>query len=203
MTSDAPRSVGYRPGRTQTRRCRGARRALTVLALGLSLMLWCVGPMGAQSVNEAAVKAAFVFNLTKYVEWPRSGKEFVIAVVGDGPMADTLKSMLEGKTTESRPIRVVLSPSNETLESCDLLYVNLPSAKKFSPLLSRLRNSTVLTVGDSVSFARQGGMIGFLTVGDHIEMEVNLETVQAAHLKISSRLLALTTIVHPVSGSTN
>lgn len=203
MTSGPSHFAGSCPRGAHHCRWRVASRALADLALPLSMVLLCVGPLCAQTANEAAVKAAFVFNLTKYVEWPRSGKEFVIGVDGEGPMADTLKNMLDGKTTESRPIRVLLSPSNEAMESCDLLYVNLPSAKKFSPILSKLRNSSVLTVGDSVSFARQGGMIGFLTVGDHIEMEVNLDAVQAAHLKVSSRLLALTTIVHPVAGSAN
>ncbi|MGC2111684.1 MAG: YfiR family protein [Candidatus Korobacteraceae bacterium] len=203
MSFAVPHSGGQYRSAAQNCPWRRVARLLAGLVCVLGMALSCVRPVCAQSANEGAVKAAFVFNLTKYVEWPRSGKEFVIAVAGEGAMAETLKTMLDGKTTESRPIRVVLAPSSEAMESCDLLYISLSSQKKFGAILSKLHGSSVLTVGDSAAFARQGGMIGFLTVGDHIEMEVNLETVQAAHLRISSRLLALTTIVHPVSGAAN
>ena len=157
------------------------------------------GRLFAQSADESAVKAAFVFNLTKYVEWPQTNsKELLIAVLADSNMTETLKRMLDGKTSQSRLIKVVAYVDGVP-DHFDLLYVGNSPHKKLPPLLLRARTNEALTVGDTVSFAHEGGMVGLLKAGDHIEMEINLEEVQSAHLKISSHLLALTGLVHRVS----
>src|SRR5215467_3977322 len=66
--------------------------------------------LNAQLRDERSVKVAYVFNLTKYVEWPHAGDQLVVGFVGDGPMGEALEKMLAGRSSDSRPIRVVLSP---------------------------------------------------------------------------------------------
>jgi hypothetical protein len=152
--------------------------------------------MNAQELDESAIRVAYVFNLTKYVEWPRAGNQLVIGYVGDDSMGEALEKMLAGKTSESRLIRVVLSPNNEDLEKCDVIYIADSSSRKVHAILDQLRNKSVLTVGDTESFPRSGGMIGLVRVGQQVQMIVNLDAVQRARLKISSRVLNLATIVH-------
>jgi len=90
-----------------------------------------LGPfMNAQDLDERAIRVAYVFNLTKYVEWPRAGNQLVVCFVGDGPMGEALEKMLAGKTSDSRLIRVVLSPNEESLDQCDVIYVAFSSSKK-------------------------------------------------------------------------
>jgi hypothetical protein len=159
--------------------------------------------MNAQDLDERAIRVAYVFNLTKYVEWPRAGNQLVVCFVGDGPMGEALEKMLAGKTSDSRLIRVVLSPNEESLDQCDVIYVAISSSKKVKETLDHLRNKSVLTVGDTESFPKSGGMIGLVRVGQQVQMMVNLDAVERARLKISSRVLNLATIVHDVSEARN
>jgi len=150
----------------------------------------------AQSRSDREVKVAFVFNLTKYVEWPHPGGELVVGFLGDDPaMGQLLSRMLNGKISENRPIRVVLSPSDEALARCDLLYIGYASPKKIRAVLEKTRKASILTVGDAEVFARAGGMIGLVTAHEHVQIEVNLEAAQASKLKVSSRLLSLASVV--------
>ncbi len=166
---------------------------------GAILAAALVAPLlSAQVHDERAIKVAYVFNLTKYVEWPHSsnGAPLVVGFVGDGPIGDALEKMLSGKTSESRTIHVVLSPQKETLDQCDVLYVAYSSPDKVRETLDRVRGKSVLTVGDTESFPRDGGMVGLVRTGDQVRIEVNLGVVQGAGLKISSRVLDLAVIVH-------
>ena len=124
----------------------------------------------AQELDERAIRVACVFNLTKYVEWPRAGNQLVIGFVGDGPMGETLEKMLAGKTSDSRLIRVVLSPNEQDLDHCDVIYVAYSSPKQVRTTLDLLRNKSVLTVGDTESFPKSGGMIGLVRVGQQVQM---------------------------------
>lgn len=171
-----------------------------VLLGGFLLLLSFPAP--AQPHNEFAVRTAFVYNLTKYVEWPRASNTLLIGVIGDGPMGDVLKQ-LSGKTSESRTIQVVLSPGDEALARCNVLYISYRSPKKIKEVLDKVRRSNVLTVGEVDSFAKEGGIIGLVTSGDHVQIQVNLANAQENQLKISSRLLNLATVVHPTSGARN
>jgi len=145
--------------------------------------------------DERAVRAAFVYNLTKYVEWPDSEGDMTIAYIGEPDGGATLKQMLDGKNSGSRAIRVLLSPSDIDLERCQILYVAEPSTKKVHALLERVHGKGILTVGDTDVFVREGGMIGLVMVGEQIQIQVHLEAAQEAQLKISSRLLNIARLV--------
>jgi hypothetical protein len=159
--------------------------------------------MNAQELDERAIRVSYVFNLTKYVEWPRAGNQLVVCFVGDGSMGEALEKMLAGKTSGSRLIRVVLSPNEEDLDQCDVIYVAYSSSKKVHEVLDHLRNKSVLSVGDTESFPKSGGMIGLVKMGQQVQMIVNLDAVQRARLQISSRVLNLATIVHDASEARN
>jgi hypothetical protein len=164
----------------------------------LALLLLLISPGAVpQSHDDRSVKAAFVFNLTKYVEWPQSSEEMVIGYLGEERTGEIFKKMLDGKSSGSRSIRVILLPSATDLERCQLLYVAEPSEKKVRAALDLVRGKSVLTVGDTDSFVREGGMIGLVTVGEQIQIQVGLEVVQESRLKVSSRLLSIATLVRP------
>jgi hypothetical protein len=106
----------------------------------------------AQELDERTVKVADVFNLTKYVEWPHPGNQLVIGYLGDGPMGEALEKMLAGKTSGSRPIRVMLLAKEDSLDQCDLIYIAYSSPRKVHAALEQLRNKSVLTVGETDVF---------------------------------------------------
>lgn len=164
-------------------------------------MLLAAGASSAQLQDENQVKAAFVFNLTKYVDWPQVGKDLTIGFVREGPMGKALYGTLSGKISGSRQIRVVLAPSEEALQQCDIVYVAYASSKKIREVVEHFGNRSILTVGDTDSFAKNGGMVGLVTRDDQVQIEVNLQAVEAAHLTMSSRLLSLAKIIGSEKGT--
>ncbi len=169
-----------------------------LLAMALQFLL-SAGLLRAQQ-DERAVRAAFVFNLTKYVSWPHEQKRLVIGVIGDGNMGPVLQQVLEGKVSDGRRITVVMHPSEAELRGCDLLYLAESSIVKVRSILDRVGSRAVLTVGDTDQFTRAGGMVCLLRSGDQIEIEVNLAAVRSHQLEMSSRLLNLAVIVSANGG---
>jgi hypothetical protein len=174
-------------------------RAVAVM-IGLCCALVWHSAAHAQVRDERAVKAAFVYNLTRYVEWPQARKELLIGVIGDPQTGQVLKSVLEGKMSDSATIRVLLAPSDNELDQVAVLYVAGSSPNVIEEALRRARNKSALTIGETETFARAGGMVALVTVEDHVHIFVNLQASEAKDLKISSRLLNLASIVKPAAG---
>jgi len=163
----------------------------------LTVVAFLPGAAFSQERDERAVKAAFVYNLTKYVEWPQASAEMRIGYVGERVTGETLKKMLDGKSSGPRLIRVVVGPSEKELEQCQIVYVAEHSTKNIRAVLEHVHGKSVLTVGDSELFVREGGIIGLVTVGEQVQIRVSLEGAQQAQLKISSRLLNIATLIPP------
>lgn len=183
--------------------CRSRSFPFTGAVFIFSLLSLFAPVLQAQSRDERAVRTAFVFNLTKYVEWPQPTDELVIGFVGDRATGKTLQEMLDGKTSESRPIHVLLNPSGEELKRCNMLYVADSSPPVIRAALGKLADKNILTVGEVDSFVSNGGMIGLIKAGDQIQIQVNLEAAQHSGVKISSRLLNLAVIRRSASGAKN
>jgi len=149
----------------------------------------------AQSGDERAVRAALVFNLTKYVEWPSEKTILVIGFLGNRETGEFLHKMLDGKTIESRAIRVMLFPSDDELQQCDLVYIAESQDRKIRAALDKLENRNIVSVGEADSFAQDGGMIGLVKTGEQIQMQVNLLAALRSGVKISPRLLKLALVV--------
>ena len=170
-------------------------RAGRALLLGLAVV--ATGLCPAQSRDERAVRAAYLFNLIRYVEWPAQQKELTVALVGDAATSDVIGQLLNGRTSEGQTIRVVQPASAEELQRCSVLYFSGASESDIRKTLEKVKDRSVLTVGENDAFAREGGMVALVNTGDHIRIEVNLEATQAGRIRISSRVLGLATIVHP------
>jgi YfiR/HmsC-like len=152
--------------------------------------------LASTSHDERAVRAAYVYNLLQYIEWPDARSDLVIGFEGDPATGEILRTLLNGRTSNGHPIRVVLFPTPEELGSCSVLYLGDGSSREARRALDSISGRTVLTVGESDPFARDGGMVALVNTGDHIRIEVNLEVTQHAGIRISSRVLNLATIVH-------
>jgi len=164
-------------------------------------------PVGAPSfargepAPEYAVKAAFLFNFAKFVEWPAGAfsgptSPIVIWVLGEDPFGDALGS-LKGKTANGRPIVVRYAANLGELERCHLLFVSASEKANLPKILQATKDWNVLTVGDVDGFARDGGTINLVNEEQRVVIEVNMEAAQRSRLKISSKLLALAKIVKP------
>jgi hypothetical protein len=163
---------------------------------GFAWMCLCFIPGIARAQeNQLAVRAAYLFNLTKYVSWPEERRELTICSAADERTGAVLKHLLEGKDSDGRTIRVVLQSSEFVTRQCSILYLHGASPARAEALLEQVGNARVLTVGDDMGFVHRGGMVGLVRTGDQMQLLVNLPALQSAGIRMSSRLLDIAVIV--------
>ena len=160
---------------------------------------------GSEGLSEYQVKAAFLLNFARFVEWPPSrngtNQPLAIGIFGRNPFGDALDQVVNGKTINGRSlvIRRVSDPAG--LQSCNLVFFPASETCRFREAAATLANVSVLTVGESDDFAALGGMINFLVKDGRVLFEVNPAAVSRARLKISSKVLQLAIIVKEVQVS--
>jgi hypothetical protein len=182
---------------------RGRAEKITVGIVLVAMLISGGAPSFArgEQAPEYAVKAAFLYNFAKFVEWPADAftgpaSPIVLFVYGVDPFGDALKS-LKGKTANGRPIVVRYAANLGELERCHLLFVSASSMALLPKILQATKSWSVLTVGDVDGFARDGGTINLVNEEQRIGIEINMEAAQRSRLIISSKLLALAKIVAP------
>lgn len=147
--------------------------------------------------DQRAVRAAYLFNLSKYVSWPQDIRELKICSLADERTGLQLKQLLEGKTSDGRTVRVILDPSAAEQRQCAILYVDGIPPKRAAAVLQEIDKAPVLTVGDDMTFTHRGGMVGLVRAEDQIQLVVNRSALQSAGIHMSSRLLDLAILVKP------
>lgn len=149
-------------------------------------------PRAQDIAVEYQVKAAFLYNFVKFVEWPGPSLAgpLTICVAGRNPLGTFLEDTVRGETVGGRPIaaRVVLEPES----GCHVVFV--PKGAASATYLRAARNTPTLTVGESPSFIDMGGIINFVIDGGRVRFEINPQAADRAQLRISSRLLQLARI---------
>ena len=171
-------------------------RLVTIIFLGMFFALR--GP--GQVIEEYQVKAAFLYNFGKFVEWPSQAFEtprdpITICVLGHNPFGNALDEVIRGKSIEGRGIVVRLVTGGEQANSCQILFVNAADNKRYRLLCANLKPVGILTVGEAPGFAMGGGVINFKLDGDRVRFEINVDAAEHAQLHISSKLLSLAQIV--------
>ena len=172
------------------------RRMLRGACLALLMTGLCVPP-GAAAEAEFLVKAAFLYNFAKFVQWPGEvrGDAFSLCVLGDNPFGGALSS-LAGKRVEGREIVVNAVETADAAADCRMVFVAASERDRLGDILPLLEARHVLSVSDMEDFASHGGMIELLKRGNKIRFEVNIASAEAAGLTISSSLLRLAQTVH-------
>jgi hypothetical protein len=145
--------------------------------------------------SEYVLKAAFLYNFAKFVEWPEEAFSdgqgvMSICVLGEDPFGRALES-IESKTVKGRKVMIRRSERLADLKGCHILFISRSKEKDLAQILTDLRDSNVLTVGDMADFAERGGIINFITAGKKLRFEINMEAAEQNGLKISSKLLKL------------
>jgi hypothetical protein len=168
------------------------------LALGLGFALGAA-PADSQTpvISESQIKAAFVYNFTKFVEWP--GEAFaskndpiVIGVLGDGALIGDLEAIVAGRRVNGRAIVVRRVASAADLAPVELLFVPQADDARFAELHTEIQQHGLLTVGESPVFAAVGGAIVFVQQEDgKLRFEINMTAAERARLKVSGELQKL------------
>jgi len=165
-------------------------------------LLFCGAALRADAPGskEYAVKAAFLFNFTKFVEWPAAAfaddsAPLVIGILGDDPFGPALDEIVQGETVQKRTVVVRRKLQLADLKGCQVLFVSKTEHARLARIVADLGEASVLTVGDMEGFARHGGVINFYLEENKVRFEINPDAARSKGLKLSSQLLKLGRIV--------
>jgi len=159
-----------------------------------------VAPAQTAATGEYELKAVFLFNFARFVEWPAAafpGPEapLVIGVLGDDPFGPLLDEIVRGEKIGSHPLLVRRYRRIEEIGDCHILFIGAAAAGWLGRLPESTAGRSILTVSDADSRAVRGVMIRFLTAKNKIKLRINLEAAKAASLTFSSKLLRPAEIV--------
>lgn len=149
---------------------------------------------------EYEVKAAFLYNFAKFVEWPpqaftQSSAPLRICVLGQDPFGDTLSKIVQGKSISGRIIMNQRLQSTSEARACHILFISRSDPEDLNKAIQSTRDLPVLTVGESDDFLAQGGVVNFVLEEDRVRFEINLRAAESHRLKLSSKLLAVARVV--------
>ena len=172
---------------------------LTIALLSVAYHVTSIHAQGMTKPTEYQVKAAFLHNFAKFVEWPgkanpKTKRTIIFGVLGESPINAALESfknrlVLCCKTV----IKHFKKPEDVTF--CHVLFISSSDERRLEKILKTLKGSNTLTVGDVKGFAQLGGIINFTIVENKVRFEINVKAAEEAGLKISSKLLRLARIV--------
>jgi hypothetical protein len=179
------------------------RRPAALLLGGLLAMAATTGAVGAAPRSEPsaeyALKAAVLFNFTKFVDWPADafpdGKSpFHLCILGEDPFGAVLDAMVANEVWNGRPIAVRRLPRGADPRACQILFLARGEGERHAEdaeVLAGLRGTNVLAVGETDRFLAEGGHIRVFLDANRVRFEVNLPAVKTTRIKISSKLLRL------------
>jgi hypothetical protein len=149
--------------------------------------------------REYQIKAAFIYNFVQFVDWPSSAFEsdtsvIAIGVLGANPFGDVLERTVAGKTVKGRSLVVHYFSRIDDVGQCQVLFVGSSDQGFLAALHDKLKDKSVLTIGEDEEFLWTGGVIRFFSDDNKIRFEINQKAAEQAQLKISSKLLRLAKI---------
>jgi hypothetical protein len=180
-----------------------AGRPLFLRVLALATVIFSLLATRSQAETPSAeyrLKAAFLFNFAQFTEWPpqafaNTKAPIVIGILGVDPFGSFLDETVRNEEAHGRPLVVKRFKTAAEVETCHILYISASEEPRVDSILETLYGRPVLTVGDFESFALRGGMVRFYTQNNRIRMRINLDSVRAAKLDITSRILRVAEIV--------
>lgn len=145
---------------------------------------------------EYQVKAAMLYNFTKFVEWPvespgAADRAVTFCILGPNPFGSALEELLEGKLVMGRPTRVHHAAELRELSRCHILFLAGSEERRTPEIVRMLRSASVLTVGDDERFLKLGTVMAFSVREGKVRFTVNTRAAEAIALRISSKLLKL------------
>jgi hypothetical protein len=182
----------------------GRRLVWEIAFIGSLVTLWGGGWLAyaEETPPEYQVKAAFIFNFAKFVEWPQhafKGPEdpIEICILGQNVFGNSLeevihRKIIEGRTLVVRHITDIEPPENK----CQILFVHSSERKPFRLAARSLSGRAVLTISDMPGFSADGGVITLRLESGKVRFEINVNAAARAKLHISSKLLRLAQVVH-------
>jgi len=169
--------------------------------LALVLLFFSAGPVSgttrATPQAESEVKAVFLFNFTRYLEWPEDNglADYPIVVLGNGEIIAPLQEIAAKKSVGSVSIQVRQCSGLEDVGLPRILFISDSAADQLPAVLEKFRGTDVLIVGETEGLAERGAAINFIIRDEAVKFEINVKALKDAGIQASSQLLRLAVLV--------
>jgi hypothetical protein len=163
------------------------RRAILIVVMIATLAPGVALPAGEDL--EYQVKAAFLFNFLKFVEWPATSNDasWVIGVLGPDPLGAAIDNTVRGKVVNGRTVEVRRYSKPGDVKGCHILFIGRVESEH----VGSMSQPGVLTVGETPGFLKSGGIINFYLEDNRVHFEISPASAHSAGLRVSPQLLRL------------
>lgn len=165
---------------------------------GLMFLLCSFSANNSMDGNEYNLKAMFILNFIKYVEWPQEiDNTFRIAIVGESEIKEALITMIKMKPSmEGKRIEIITLEEGE-VRPCQMIFIPSEESKELASIIKGYQGKGVLIITDENHHASKGAAINLINIDNKIRFEIYLNQAKLAGIKISSKLSELATNVYP------
>lgn len=151
----------------------------------------------AQERPTHEIHAAMLYNFIKYVQWPNEGEtgDFVVGVIGDENVFNTLKAWYDGKAKGSKKYVIKKLASADEANTCQVVYVGKSKNRDFDVIKSSVTGKSILTITDGNGMAEKGSCINFKVIDGKLKFELNQAMVSGSNLKVSTQLSSMAILI--------
>ena len=156
-----------------------------------------IAAVSAQNRPVHELHSMMIYNFLKYIQWPddQSSGDFVITVLGDDEVFNTLKTWYGNKQKLNKQIVVKKANSADEIGNCHLLYVGSKASNQFEEVISKIDQTATLIITDKKGLAEKGSCINFRVINDRLKFELNQDAVSKSNLKVSSQLTSMAILI--------
>jgi hypothetical protein len=168
------------------------KKAVLSILLGATVAI-----ASAQERPTHELHAAMLYNFIKYVQWPNEAEpgDFVVGVIGDENVFNTLKTWYDGKAKGSKKYVIKKLGSANEAESCQVVYVGKSKNKEFDNIKTSVNGKSVLTITDGNGMGQKGSCINFKVIDGKLKFELNQAMVSGSNLKVSTQLSSMAILI--------
>lgn len=143
--------------------------------------------------TNSKMKAIFIMNFTKLIEWPQNYRQgnFVVGVVGDSPLYNELVKMSKTKKVANQSLQIKKFKTPSEIDKCHILYVSRDKSETISSVVKKVQSNSTLIVTEQQGLVDKGAGINFIVKNNRQKFELNKKNVEKYKLKVSSNLEAL------------
>ena len=161
-------------------------------------IICCLLMLGQNGFSqEEKFKALFIYNFTKYIEWPAiNGNDFKITIIGNNKLVNELDNIASKKTVGQSAIKVTTAKSVSEVKNCQILFISNTNIDEMAMVLDNARNQNILLITESPNACSHGAGVNFVINNGNIKFEISKSNIENAGLKVSPSLLKLGTEVN-------
>ncbi len=170
------------------------KKLLLIFVSAILLSSWVVVVPDQSEEANAKIKAIYIYNFTKYIEWPAAYKEgnFVVGVLGtSAPLVAELNKMASSKTVGTQKFEIISVSTPSESAKCHIVFILSDNSSQLADVLGKVKSKSALIVTDKSGLATKGSGINFFVDGNKQKIELNRLNIEKYKLKVASTLVEM------------